>query len=81
MSKTTASRKPKRSVRIHSMPSGARVEVRYASSLKQALEEFYKDRLAGAYTKDKIIGNVMLVSDAEKTYEFRAYEEAPPKSK
>lgn len=74
--KKKVSRRPKRSIRIHSMPSGNRVEVRYGSSLKQALENYFKDRLKPkGYKKVSCVGNILLVSDGEETHEFVAYEE------
>lgn len=64
------------------MPSGNRVHVRYASSLKQGLEEFFKEFLKPkGYKKDSCVGNIMLVSRDKIQYEFHAYEEAPPKAK
>ena len=80
--KKRVTRRPKRSVRIHSMPSGSRVNVRYASSLKQGLEEFYKEFLKPkGYTNKKIVGNILLVSKGEANveYEFRCYEEVVKK--
>lgn len=78
--KKRPARRPSRSIRIHSMPSGNRVEVRYATSLKKGLEEFYQTRLK-SYTKVSIVGNILLVADGDKTYEFRAYEEEVKKKK
>jgi hypothetical protein len=58
------------------MPSGKRVNVRYASSLKQGLEEFFKEFLKPkGYTNKKIVGNILLVKKDDAEYEFRCYEE------
>lgn len=74
--KTKARRQPRRSVSIHQMPKGFRVQVRYASSLKQGLEEFFKERLQPqGWGKVKIVGNVLTVSKGDELCDYRALEE------
>jgi hypothetical protein len=58
------------------MPGGERLQVRYASSLKQGLEEFYKERLLpqGASGK-KVVGNTLSCTLNGEARLYRALEE------
>jgi hypothetical protein len=67
------------SMRIHSYPSGNRVNVRYGNDLEQGLNEFFNEFLKErGFQIESCKGHVLVVNDGTKghKYEFRAYAEA-----
>ena len=76
----TKTRRPKRSMRIHSADTGSRLQVRYGSSLKQGLEEFFKEVLKPkGHKRVSCFGNQLMTEKDGETFNYVAYEEVSGK--
>ena len=76
--KTRTTRRSKRNMRIHEAPpSGKRVQVRWGASLKQGLEEFFKEVLKPkGWKRVSCFGNALCVEHPEHgVRNYVAYEE------
>lgn len=74
--KTKSVRPKRRSVRIHTQPDGLRVACRWAPTLKQGLEEFFKaDLEPKGWKKVKIIGNVLTCEKGTEVKNWLCIEE------